>query len=90
MPPLHTEVAPHERFAPLDELLAVNRWLVVSYNEEADVVRLYQYLDFVQNLLGIARATRAPELPLQAEAARERTAARNLGMASRLLSRMYL
>ena len=63
-----------------DELLAVDRRLLVGEDEEADAGgRLHQRLDLVDDLLRVAHAVVAPELPLAAEAAGERAAARQVG-----------
>ncbi len=59
-------------------LRAVDGRLFVRQDEEADLVLLHQHLDLVDELLGVARAVRAPELPLRAEAAGERAAAREV------------
>jgi hypothetical protein len=62
-----------------DELLAVDGRFLVGEDEEADLVVVDQLLDLVDHLLRVTHPVVAPELPLRAERAGERAAARHVG-----------
>jgi hypothetical protein len=85
--PLNFQVAPDQFFAKRDKFLFVDGRLLVSEDEEADIVIADQALDFIDDLLRIANAIVAPEFPLRAEAAGERTTPRHVGNGDALAHR---
>ena len=78
MPHFTPQVALDQFLAQRDELAPVDGGLLVREDEEADLELLHQHFDLVDELDRVARAVLAPELPLRAEAAGERAAAREV------------
>ncbi len=76
--PVHRQVAGGEFLAQGDELAPIDGGLLVREDEEANLVVPYQDLDLVDELLRVASAVLAPELPLRAEATGERAATREV------------
>ncbi len=73
------QAAGDQLLAEFGELRLVDRRFLVGEDEEPDLVVVHQPLDLVHDLLRIAHAVVAPELPLRAERAGEGTAPRHVG-----------
>ena len=78
MPQCTVTLAGDQLLAERDELLAVDRRFLVREDEESDLEVAHQGFDLVGEFLRVAHPVLAPELPLRAEAAGERAAAREI------------